>query len=332
MANRHRLPTVLHRLLDLLVAPLGLIWFRITGRTPTGTYRVMRRVHTVVPSIVDPRRRETTAPQVGGVDGVVGHLSVPDLVAVRERLDSDGVAVLPWTLPQETVTSLTDLAGRVSCRLVGTGRDARDRPFDPDQPLATRYEVPESRLLADPTVQRMVVDPAFRRLAAGYLRAEPVNDMVSMWWTAPHDSPDLSAAAQMFHADRDRLSFVKAFVYLTDVGPDDGPHIYVKGSHRDRPFALRADRRFTDEEVAAHYPPEAHLSIEAPAGTVFMADTLGLHRGTPPKAGHRLVFQLEYATGLFGAPYETFPENRLRKDVRVEARAHPRTYGRLLGA
>jgi hypothetical protein len=125
---------------------------------------------------------------------------------------------------------------------------------------------------------------------------------------------------------------VKLFVYLTDVGPGNGPHVYVRGSHRDRPLALRADRRFTDDEVLAHYPPEAHVSVEAPAGTVFMADTLGLHRGTPPIDGNRLVFQLEYATGLFGAPYESYPESRLRKDVWAEARAHPHTYRRLLRA
>ena len=330
MVARRRLLTVIRRALDVLLVPFGVLWFRLTGNTPTGTYRVMRRVHTAVPALLDPRRRPSAVQGQTGVTGAIGSLSVSNLLAVREDLDRDGVAILPWRLPADAVDSLIDLAGRASCFLVGTGVEEIPRRFDPDNPVATRYEVPEPRLLADPTVQRLVVDPVFRRLAAAYLRSEPVNDMISMWWSAPQDDADLSSAAQMFHADRDRLSFVKVFVYLTDVGPNDGPHVYVKGSHHDRPFALRADRRFTDAEVAAHYPPEAHLSVEAPAGTIFMADTLGLHRGTPPVNGNRLVFQLEYATGLFGAPYTSYPEVGLREDVRAEALSHPRTYARLL--
>jgi hypothetical protein len=314
----------------VVLAPFGVLWFRVTGRTPTGTYRLMRRIHTAAPRLVDPRRRPAYPGELTAAEGAVGCLSVSDLLEVREQLDRDGLAVLQGRLPTETVAALTELAARASCTLVGSGRPGRTGRFDPEHPRATRYEVPEARLLADPTVQRLVVDPVFRRLGAAYLRAEPVNDLVSMWWTAPHAGDDLSVAAQLFHSDRDRLSFVKAFAYLTDVGPDQGPHVYVLGSHHDRPLTLRADRRYSDEEVAAHYPAESHLAVEGPAGTVFLADTRGLHRGRPPRSGHRLVFQLEYATGLLGAPYESFPERRLRDDVRAEARAHRTTYQRLL--
>ena len=45
------------------------------------------------------------------------------------------------------------------------------------------------------------------------------------------------------------------------------------------------------------------MEIAGPRGTVFLADTAGLHKGLPLRRDHRLVFQTEYAVSLFGAPY-----------------------------
>lgn len=317
---------------DVVAAPFGLVIFRRTGRTPTATYRVLRRVHSVAPRVGDPRRRpEPTAQPVA--DGALGPLGVDDLAAVRGDLDRDGFAVLDQQLDADTVAALTDLATQAQCRVVGRRGAPVAEParFDPEQPLATRYELPEVTILADPAAQALAVDEGFRRIAGSYLRAEPVNDMVSMWWTAPADEVDLSAAAQLFHADRDRLSFVKFFVYLTDVGPDDGPHVYVRGSHHDRPARLRADRRFSDDEVLEHYAPDDLVSVEGPAGTVFVADTLGLHKGTTPTSGVRLVFQVEYATSLLGAPYERIPNDLLDAATRDQVTAHPHSFQRLSG-
>ncbi len=38
-------------------------------------------------------------------------------------------------------------------------------------------------------------------------------------------------------------------------------------------------------------------------GTVFLADTRGLHKGLEVRKGNRLVFQTEYSSSLFGSPY-----------------------------
>lgn len=325
--------SLLHRAIDVALVPVGIVWYWLTGRTTTGTYRVMRRVHSIAPSVVDPRRRPVRpAPPVA--DGALGPLTGADLDGARSALDRDGFVVLDQRLDVETVEALTRVAAEAECTVVGSvDPEVGTRParFDPDHPLAPRYEVTESTLFASEAVQELVVDEGIRRLAATYLRCNPVNDLVSMWWSAPDVDGDRSAAAQQFHADRDRLSFVKLFAYLTDVGPGHGPHVYVRGSHRDRPMALRADRRFSDTQVGAYYGPGDKVSIEGPAGTVFLADTLGLHKGTAPVDGPRLVFQIEYATNLFGAPYETVRASTLAPEVRARAAAHPHSYGRLLG-
>ncbi len=101
----------------------------------------------------------------------------------------------------------------------------------------------------------------------------------------------------------DRLRFIKFFVYLTDVGPHNGPHVVVRGTHNKRPAVFYKDRRFTDEEVNAAFPDGEVRSIEGPAGTVLAVDTSALHKGQPLESGHRLLLQVEYTNSLFGQAY-----------------------------
>jgi phytanoyl-CoA dioxygenase PhyH len=111
-------------------------------------------------------------------------------------------------------------------------------------------------------------------------------------------------AAQLFHYDFNRLNFLKVLIYLTDVDEHNGPHCYVRGSHRDKPDALLHDRRMTDEEINAHYPAEQISQVTGPAGTVLIADTLGFHKGQRLDSGERLLFHLEYSDSLAGKPTE----------------------------
>ena len=81
--------------------------------------------------------------------------------------------------------------------------------------------------------------------------------------------------------------------------------------------------------MAAHYPPEDHLSITGPRGTVFLADTRGLHRGLRVESGHRLVFQMEYASSLFGAPTTRSVVTPSVPELADALAQHPRVYRRL---
>jgi hypothetical protein len=101
----------------------------------------------------------------------------------------------------------------------------------------------------------------------------------------------------------DRLNFLKFFVYLSDVTTENGPHVFVAGSHRHKPRSLRDPVRFGDAGVESGYGAGAVKSICGARGTIFAADTSGIHKGMPVVSGHRLVFQVEFATGRFGHRY-----------------------------
>lgn len=275
------------------------------GSTSPLAYSAMRRLFAgadpdCFERLVARSLREGPLLEVDDSSGLVAG-AIDDATTSLRR---DGLAVLPGRLPEPTCAALEALALQSWCTL--TERQGEDRgpaQFDRTAPIATRYDVSEADLVASPEVQLLLADRSLLALAQAYLGAAPVQDLVAMWWTTP--SADSSGdAAQLFHFDLDRLRFVKLFVYLTDVHDTSGPHEYVRGTHRDLPRSLRADRRFADEEVLDVLGADRIARIVGPRGTMFLADTRGLHRGLRVERGHRLVFQMEWATSLFGRPVD----------------------------
>jgi hypothetical protein len=281
--------------------------FCLTGRTPRVVYLLFLLLHEQTRGEVD-RRLERMARQgnllsFGSAHGVLG--SGPELeaelAAAVRALDQDGYYIFGPKLPGSVCEELRKFADtQPAMPRVPTGEVAAPAAFNPAQPLAPAYDFSEDQLIRNAAVQQLLGDCSLLCLAQNYLRAVPINDLSFMWWSAPFGGRYLSEAAQLFHADIDRLSFLKIFIYLTDVGPDNGPHVYVRGSHRNRPDPFYQVRRFSDEEVASHYPPEDVIEITGPAGTIIAVDTSGLHKGKPLVRGARLILQLEFATSLFG--------------------------------
>lgn len=170
--------------------------------------------------------------------------------------------------------------------------------YNRKNPDCIRFDFTNSTLLAHPIIQKLACDPVLLKTAESYVGPSPVLDIVTMWWSAPSDQPD-DQAAQMYHYDMDNLKWIKFFFYLTDVGPKNGPHVFIEGTHRSNglPQAFREDLyvRFTDELVEAHFPPEKRIMFTGPRGTILAEDTRGLHKGFQVLEGDRLLFQLQFS-------------------------------------
>jgi hypothetical protein len=292
------------RVLLAPVARWGYRNYRRTGETPRAGFVAMRKLYAADPVAFDRlvRRAQGERQPLALPDApsgiIAGH--VDEAVEVLER---DGLFVLPDRLPEPVCVELTELATRAECTLVGehVARGRRGR-FSAAAPEAPRYEIEEHDLLMAPVVQRLLADQSVLAVAQRYLGSAPVQDLVAMWWSAAVPQAPSSIAAQMFHFDLDRLRFLKLFVYLTDVEADTGPHVFVRGTHAHLAREFRADRRYADRDVSQAYG-EAIATITGHRGTVFMADTRALHKGQAVAHGHRLVFQMEYASSLFGQTY-----------------------------
>ncbi|MCH2110857.1 MAG: hypothetical protein MK135_16180, partial [Polyangiaceae bacterium] len=150
--------------------------------------------------------------------------------------------------------------------------------------------------------------PEILAAVRAYLGVEPVISSMSLWWSFAFETA--SRDAELFHRDVDDWKFVKAFFYLTDVGQLDGPHTYVPGSFRSN--KLLRIRRYQDQEITDVFGENSPRSFEGKAGTFFLEDTFGFHKGGRPVANDRLLFQVQYSAQYIpGSPYPK-PEQRAR--------------------
>jgi hypothetical protein len=294
----------------------GAARFGLSGRTPRAAHQAMinlfcassgrfndwlsRAVATLHPPIPLPR-----------VDGVLGRMEKATLEDALTTLRRDGYLVFPEALPAGSLDALLALTrDRVATvrPMDGEREDARSAVrYNGGAPVAVRYDYPVQTLLDCEAVQALLADCSLLTLAQAYLGACPRADVLSMWWhTAFKDEPD-SEAAQFFHFDLDRLKWLKVFIYLTDVGPDNGPHTFVAGSHRTGSiparFLRRGYARLPDDEVRDAFGASACVELTAPRGTIIVEDTRGLHKGKVVRAAPRLVLQLQLSNSLFGATY-----------------------------
>lgn len=310
----------------------GIAAFRLTGATPWLSYWSMRRLYCVTRGRSNRwlARQLGRAPSKGVRDsaGLLSDLSEADRDAVVEDLHRDGFRLLGKRLADKDIESLVEFARTTPARLMPAPADGPpEAPFDPGRPLATKYGVPEQRLMEHRVVQQLLADTSLHDLARQYLGCEPVNDLVAMWWSTAFSRQASSEAAQLYHFDMDRPQFLKLFFYLTDVTPDSGPHCYIRGSHRERPPGLWRDGRLSDAEVLAQYGVEREVEITASRGTLIAVDTSGFHKGKPLSTGYRLILQFEYTGALFGQQYARI-QVPATEFWRGQIAAHPRYMSR----
>lgn len=257
--------------------------------------------------------------------GILGDMSGDRGQYALQQLKEKGYVVFEQVLDQHTCDRLLSFAMRTPAVVRPMDGESieegapRIALFSADQPLAIRYDYAPADLLANRDVQALLADTSLLSLAQDYLGVRPRADILSMWWhTNFHDHAD-SQAAQMYHFDLDRLKWLKIFVYLTDVNPNDGPHSFIEGTHAlhgiPQKFLKRGYVRLSDEEVLAEFGEAREKTFSAPRGTIIVEDTRGLHKGNVASGNPRLMLQLQLSASLFGTvsrkssfPPEKIPE------------------------
>lgn len=288
----------------LLRLVVGFLVYSITGKTPEKAYLAMRYLHSRTDGRLNDLflgcMRLIRPAKASGGQSRLCVWTPEDVELVSNNLKAEGLAILPWRVPESACERLEAFARKTPALPLGK---AQRELYDPETANALRYDFAADDILRDPVASDLTFDPLFASISAAYFGCRPDFDFVTMWWTTAKGLRDLSGAAQQFHYDMDRFCFLKFFVYLTDVDERNGPHIFVRRSHRRKPKALRRDGRFEDAEVVQHYPESEIMRITGSRGMMFAADTRGLHKGQPVLQGDRLVLQLEFCVSRFGQSY-----------------------------
>ena len=284
----------------------------LATRDSPGPHRQLRPLYVQAQGIVNDTYRLATGSspcEALPVTGALGTVDAVTLAPVLTALERDGFARCPARSTQRWWSASSNGRTAPVRRRLGLHHEDLDR-YPGQDADAKRYDFSQQVLLDNPDIRDLVFDPSLRALVSAALKMEPVQDMFTMWWSTPHTDGDgeanaRSQAAQLYHYDMDRLAFLKVFFYLTDVTPETGPHCMIRGSHRSKPGPLWKDGRHADATVHAHYGPEDRMELTGPKGSILIVDTRAFHKGKPLVSGERLVFQLEFASDLFGCPYDT---------------------------
>ncbi|MBW4604470.1 MAG: hypothetical protein KME29_34125 [Calothrix sp. FI2-JRJ7] len=158
-----------------------------------------------------------------------------------------------------------------------------------------------------PAINKLQNDAKLLAIAAKYLEREPVHQGSLLWWSFPGERTyqQLSSNGQLFHYDLDDYRFIKFFFYLTDVDKQSGPHICVRGSHKQKKLShLILRKRETDEDIIKYYGEKSLITIYGQAGFGFVEDGLCFHKGIAPTNKNRLILQIEFATTDYGMQHD----------------------------
>jgi hypothetical protein len=211
----------------------------------------------------------------------------PDLAEAFAQLSRDGVAVVPRFLNGAVVKAM--------CEGLPPLEHFEESP-EADKSIAFSG--------ADhvPSLRPFFHDPRLRRLVQAYIGddATPARRKVEIRRT----QGQVLAFDRLFHIDtwKHRL---KLFLYLHDVGEDDAPLVYLKGSHKGswrrrtewliyRKYKVGPSGYAADTDlsyIGCFWPYEineikarhgfSEFTCTAPAGSLIMFDARGVHRATP---------------------------------------------------
>jgi hypothetical protein len=229
----------------------------------------------------------------------------PDVREHLTTLERDGLVVIPNFLSPETIDSLRSRAeelwerekSKVKFSKYGPNTFAGLNGAVLPEIATTLHE-----FFGDPRVPALL-EAAERR--SGSFAAHGYTNIERLYQGDPTEDEDIET---QLHSDIFFTSH-KGWLYLTDVTPDCGPFVYVKGSHRLSPKMLSyvyrescggngGSRRISKQELADLGLEETVLTC--PRGTFVVGNTFGFHRRLRGAPGHE---RLALHAGIRANPF-----------------------------
>jgi len=231
---------------------------------------------------------------------------------VVERLRNDGV-YQDITLPQNILQDIQNFSGQAN--YFGNGNPQLSFSFSEKAKVEEKYGEkfrfgyhfnPSTYCSAIKSLER---DPKLWEIAAKYLLvAKPVFAGTIMWWsfvTQVMENADerIKFGQGVFHYDLEDYRCLKFMFYMTEVDFFDGPHVYIKGSHRKKKIKhqLSLIRDRADEDIIDYYGIENLLTIRGKAGFGFAEDPFVFHKGNIPTYNDRLILELKFVRNDYSA-------------------------------
>ena len=216
-----------------------------------------------------------------------------DVGSLANRLREDGYCI--GHINEDVCARLVDRMKTINFKERITNNFVKHGQPEQTYTSNSAWCVSQADVINIPEVQELIGDEKLLSVIQEYLGTKPILTQANLWFT--HNiNTDFSTNAQLFHRDFDHERWLKVFVYLNDVTYRNGPHCFVKHSHREVGSVGRgAYTRESDDTILRHYPKEHIVMHEGRRGTLVIEDTRGYHKGLPVIDGERIMLQFEYS-------------------------------------
>lgn len=128
-----------------------------------------------------------------------------------------------------------------------------------------------------PELRNFLISRKLNRIINGYLGFDPKLYFLLTWFNFPNKEKHY---VHRLHRDYDDFKFLSLIINWTDVTKENGATRFIRSSHA--------------RLLNSHQQEELTTYLTGPAGSVYLADTYGLHSGTPVIKGCRVVTWARY--------------------------------------
>jgi ectoine hydroxylase-related dioxygenase (phytanoyl-CoA dioxygenase family) len=308
--------------LDLISLFFGICVYKISKKTPYFSYKSMHRLFYIFGGIVTEfiniltKNRITKTINYNGEDNseILKNLNENGLFVKENFLNLYEIEEIKKILLNYEF-SLRQMDGEVKKKT----NEPKKYKFNPESPKAVMYSVDSNFLINQRIIQEILLKNEIYDIGRKYFGAEPIFDHVSLSISTNFNKEPDGEAAQLYHFDLDKPKWLKFLTYVNDVGIDNGPHCFIKKSHKNNaiPFNLRSKGyvRIEDHNKNINRLIQDEIKITGKAGTSIIEDTKGLHKGSVVKKGYRILLNIQINSSMFGSPYEKVNFKNIENDL-----------------
>src|SRR5215468_5502972 len=163
--------------------------FRSTSETPKESYHSLRKLY----CLTNGRFNDAvswvlsfchTVNDVHPGESILGELSDNAVARIVEDIETNGFHVFDCKLSPRTIRALRAFAETIPCRAVLTSREHKlgeyvdvVTPYPQHPVQSPRYDIAQHHILGNVTVQGLLMDSGFYRVAHWFLRCDPILDV-----------------------------------------------------------------------------------------------------------------------------------------------------------
>ena len=308
--------------LDLLSLVFGICIYRLTKKTPYLSYKSMHRLFYIFGGIVTEFIHNSTKSKKRNILNY-NHKENNEII---KNINEDGLFIQENFLTSYEVEQIKKMISNYEFTLRTMDSDVKknltksDRyKFDPKNPKAVIYPVDSNFLINQKIIQQIILKDEIFDIGLKYFGTEPLFDHVALSISTNFKKEPDKEAAQLYHFDLDKPKWLKFLTYVNDVGIDNGPHCFIKKTHKNNaiPFSLRSKGyiRIDDQNNNLKNMINNEIKITGKAGTSIIEDTKGLHKGLVVKSGYRILLNIQINSSMFGSPSKKVNFNKIDKDL-----------------